>query len=620
MAERKESAVNNEDPPLTSGTMRTLLLVDDEANIVIALSRLLRTDKYNILIANSGKEGLALLAQYTVGVIISDQRMPEMTGVEFFSQVKELYPDTVRIVLSGYSDFESVTDAINRGAIYKFLSKPWSDELLCNSVAEAFVQYELVQEKKRLTRDIQRARDQMADLNRELAELVGRKNSQIERIANYDLLTSLPNRALFLDRLEQELARARRDDRLVAVMFVDLDRFKQINDSFGHPLGDTLLQQVALRLASYAQVGDTVARMGGDEFSFVLTGAKGVQEAGAVAQKILDSFARDPFSIGDNDVFAAASIGISIYPLDGVDTTTLIKNAEAALYHAKSEGRNNFQYYETQMNALAWQLLALETELRRALEREEFLLYYQPKVDLASGKISGMEALLRWQSPARGLVSPTEFIPLLEETGLILVIGEWVLCEAIKQVRAWQKIGFEDIHIAVNVSALQFRQPDFAEVVLEICRDNDLDPSKGALELELTESLLMKNMEVTLETLNKLFKMGVQLSIDDFGTGYSSLSYLKRFPISSLKIDQSFVRDIAINQDDAAIVSAIIALGHSLGLKVVAEGVGTVEQLTFLRKMKCDAMQGYLFARPVPAAEMTRLLQSGENLELSLKK
>ncbi len=618
MTDRKESAVNSEDTPLSSRTMRTLLLVDDEANIMIALSRLLRVEKYNILLASSGKEGLAMLAQHNVGVIISDQRMPEMTGVEFFSQVKELYPDTVRIVLSGYADLESVTDAINRGAIYKFLSKPWSDEQICASVAEAFLHYELVQEKIRLARDIQLAHDQMAQLNRELEELVWRKDKQIERIANFDPLTDLPNRALFLDRLEQEMAHAQRDDRLLAVMFIDLDRFKQINDSFGHTVGDNLLQQVAQRLETYAQVGDTVARLGGDEFSIVLTTMKGVQEAGALAQKILDSFASDPISIGESDVFAAASIGISIYPLDGVDTTTLIKNADAALYHAKSEGRNNFQYYATQMNAMAWQRLALETELRHALEREEFVLHYQPKVDLGSGKIIGMEALLRWQSPTRGLVAPGEFIPLLEETGLILAVGEWVLCEACKQVCAWQKIGFQDIHIAVNVSALQFRQPDFSSVLLEICQDNGLDPGLGALELELTESLLMKNMEVTVETLNKLHEMGVQLSIDDFGTGYSSLSYLKRFPISSLKIDQSFVQDVSVSQDDAAIVTAIIALGHSLGLKVVAEGVETVEQLTFLRKMKCDEMQGYLFSRPVPAAEMTRLLQSGENLELSL--
>ncbi len=604
---------------LASGTMRTLLLVDDEANIVSALRRLLIGNQYNILVANSAKEGLALLEQNKVGVVVSDQRMPGMTGVEFLIQVKELYPDTVRIVLSGYADIDLVTDAINRGAIYKFLTKPWSDELLCANVAEAFVHYKLVQEEIRLTRDIQMAHEQMAHINRELEGLVAHKDSQIERIAHYDPLTSLPNRALFLDRLEQEMARAQRDGSLVAVMSIDLDHFKQINDSFGHPVGDKLLQLVAQRLESFAQVGDTVARMGGDEFSFVLTSMKGVQEAGAVAQKILDSFACDPISIGDSDVFVAASIGISIYPLDGVDTTTLIKNADAALYHAKSEGRNNFQYYATQMNAMAWQHLSLKTELHRALEREEFVLYYQPKVDLASGKIIGMEALLRWQSPARGLVSPGEFIPLLEETGLILPVGEWILREASKQVRAWQKIGFQDINIAVNVSALQFRQPDFSGVLLDIFQKSGLDPGIGALELELTESLLMNNVEVTVDTLNKLHEIGIQLSIDDFGTGYSSLSYLKRFPISSLKIDQSFVRDLASNKDDAAIVTAIIALGHSLGLKVIAEGVETVEQLTFLRKMKCDQMQGYLFSRPLPAAEMTRLLQSGKTLELSLK-
>ena len=597
----------------------TLLLVDDEEDIGAALTRLLRRDGYKILRAKSGKEGLALLAQNEAGVIVSAQRMPEMTGVEFLTQVRELYPHTVRIVLSGYADLDSVTDAINRGAVYKFLTKPWDNEMLCANVYEAFRHYELILEKERLVLDIQSANDLLAQVNLEFAASLEQKNKQIERIVHYDPLTNLPNRLLFLDRLDQELAHAQRDDRLVAVMLVDLDRFKQVNDSFGHPIGDQLLQAVARRLESHARAGDTVARMGGDEFGFVLTGMKRAHDAGDAAQKILDAFACDPISISDSEIFVAASIGISIYPLDGVNTTTLIKNTDAALYYAKSEGRNNFQYYAAQMNAMAWQRLTLETELRRALEREEFVLYYQPKVDLASGKIIGMEALLRWQSAERGLVAPGEFIPLLEETGLILPEGEWVLRAACKQASKWQKTGFSNLRVAVNLSALQFRQPDLSDVFLGIFRENDLDPGLGALEFELTESLLMKNVGLTTATLNKLHEVGVQFSIDDFGTGYSSLSYLKRFPIHSLKIDQSFVRDLSSSADDAAIVAAIIALGHSLGMNVIAEGVETMEQLDYLRKMKCDEMQGYLFSRPVPAAEMTRLLQSGESLELPME-
>ncbi len=598
---------------------RTLLLVDDEEYIVAALARLMRGSGYQILRAYSGKEGLDLLANNNVGVIVSDQRMPEMTGVEFFSRVKELYPKTMRIVLSGYADLESMKEAINRGAIYKFITKPWDAEVLCASVHEAFEHYELVQKKEQLALEIQGANEMLASLNLELSKLVEQKDSQIERISHYDPLTGLPNRLLFLDRLQQELALAQRDRRMAAVMFLDLDRFKQVNDSFGHPVADRLLQAVAERLKNHVRASDTVARMGGDEFAFVLAGMKDAKDAGVIAQKTLATFARDPIFLDDSEIFAAASIGISIYPFDGADAATLVKNAEAALYHAKKEGRNNFQYYAAQMNASARQRLTLETELRRALEREEFVLYYQPKVDLASGNIAGMEALLRWQSVERGLVAPGEFIPLLEETGLILPVGEWVLHAACKQAKAWQTSGFSAIRIAVNLSALQFRQAGFTGIILDIMKRNSFDPGTGALEMELTESLLMNNAEETIATLNALRDTGVQFSIDDFGTGYSSLSYLKRFPINSLKIDQSFVSGLADNRDDAAIVAAIISLGHSLGLKVIAEGVETVGQLEILREMDCDEMQGYLFSRPVPATEMTHMLQSGKRIELSLE-
>jgi diguanylate cyclase (GGDEF)-like protein len=406
---------------------------------------------------------------------------------------------------------------------------------------------------------------------------------------------------------------------MMALLAIDLDRFEQVNDSFGHPVGDQLLQVVAERLTSQIRACDTVARIAGDEFCLVLTGVKNANAVGEVAQKLLDSFAHNPVSIGDSEIFVTLSIGISIYPVDGLNTTTLLKNADAALHQAKNEGRNNFQYYTGQMNATAWQRLKLETELRRALDREEFMLYYQPKVDMDSGKIVGVEALLRWQSPERGLVAPGEFIPLLEETGLILPVGEWVLRAACKQARAWQTAGLPDIHIAVNLSTLQFKQPDFSGLVLGILQENGLDPALGSIELELTESLLMNNAAGAVETLIKLHEAGIQFSIDDFGTGYSSLSYLKRFPISSLKIDQSFVRDLSIDKEDEAIVAAIIALGRSLGLKVIAEGVETTAQLTLLRKKGCNEMQGFLFSRPVPAVEMTNLLQNGEKLQLPLE-
>lgn len=597
---------------------RTLLLVDDEEHVIAALERLLRYDGYKILRANSGRQGLEMLARHEVGVVISDQRMPEMSGVEFLSQVKELYPETIRIVLSGSADFDSVKEAINQGAIYKFFSKPWDNEVLRVDVMEAFWRQELAHEKEQLLREIQAANDQLEQVNLELAVAMKSKDIQIERIVHYDALTALPNRTLFLDRLEQELARAHRDNHMVAVLSLDLDRFKQINDSYGHPVGDQLLQAVAGRLASHVRACDTMARTAGDEFGLVLTDLKAAHDAAEVAQKLLDSFARNPISTGDSEIFVTLSIGISIYPLDGLNTATMLKNADAAQHQAKDEGRNNFQFYAGHMNATAWQRLNLETELRRAIEREEFTLHYQPKVDMDSARIVGMEALLRWQSPERGLVMPGEIIPLLEETGLILPVGEWVLRAACKQASTWQAAGLSNTHIAVNLSTLQFRQPDFAGLVLGILNENGLDPALEGIELELTESLLMSNAEGAIDTLSKLHESGIRFSIDDFGTGYSSLSYLKRFPISSLKIDQSFVHDLSSDRDDEAIVAAIIALGHSLGLRIIAEGVETAGQLAQLRKMGCNEMQGYLFSRPVPAAEMMYLLQKGETLNGSV--
>lgn len=596
---------------------RTILLVDNEEDTVAALARLLRRDGYRILQAKSGQEALALMTENEVGVVISDQRMPEMTGVEFLTQIKELYPHTIRIVLSGYADLDVVMDAINRGAIYKFFNKPWDNEVLCAGVLEAFRHHELILEKEHLIKEIQTANEMLAQVNLEWVAAVAQRDIQIERISHYSPLTNLPNRQFFIERLEQDVSRAQRDDSLLAVLSINLDQFKQINDSFGHPMGDALLHVVAGRLKQHARAGDTVAHMGADEFGFVLPGIRSAQAAADFAQRLIGSFVREPVLIGDDEVFVTTCIGIALYPLDGMEASMLLKNADAALHHAKDEGRGSFQYYAKQMNANAWKFLRLETDLYRALEREEFVLHYQPKVDLTDGKIIGMEALLRWQSTERGLVAPGEFIPLLEETGLILPVGEWVLRAACKQARAWQQIGLPAIRIAVNISALQFRQPGFAGIIQEISRENGLVPCLGMLEFELTESLLMKNADGTIATLNKLYELGFRFSIDDFGTGYSSLSYLKRFPISTLKIDQSFVRDILRDSDDAAIVNAIIALGHSLGMKVIAEGVETVEQLNYLRTVKCDEMQGYLFSRPVPAEEMTRLLQGGVRLDLS---
>jgi diguanylate cyclase (GGDEF)-like protein len=593
---------------------RTLLLVDDEENVLAALERALHGDGYTILKAGSGFEGLALLERHEIGVVISDQRMPEMSGVEFLTRVKELYPQTIRIALTGFADIDTVKEAINRGAIYKFLTKPWENDMLRADVLEAFGRHELTQQKNALLQQIQSANELLAQLNIELAGAMEHKDSLIDHAVHHDPLTNLPNRLLFLDRLDQELTRAHRDKLQAAVLMLDLDRFKQINDSIGYQSGDQVLKLVADRLASHLRASDTVARIGGDEFAIVLTEIKEARYAGEVAQKILDSFTQEPFAYDDSEIYITASIGISVYPHDGLHTAVLLNNADAAMYHAKKASSSHYLYYAESMNASAMQRMKMETELRRALAHNEFVLYYQPKVDMENSRIIGMEALLRWQSPERGLVAPGEFIPLLEETGLIVQVGEWVLREACQQARTWRNAGFKDIHIAVNLSMMQFRQPDFVNKILGILEEYGLDPALKMIELELTESMLMDNVQGTIEVLQKLHDAGIRFSIDDFGTGYSSLNYLKRFPISSLKIDQSFVRDLSVNHNDEAIVAAIIALGRSLGLRVIAEGVETETQLDKLRDKGCHEMQGFLFSRPVSYGAMTELLKNGEKL------
>lgn len=442
-----------------------------------------------------------------------------------------------------------------------------------------------------------------ADLHNEVVES---DFAEREYQASHDALTGLPNRNLLADRLTQNIATARRRHQIVAVLFVDLDHFKVVNDSLGHDAGDTLLKEVAARLAGCVREGDTVARQGSDEFVMVVDEMLREEDVRAVTHQVAAALSR-PFYIDGQEMFVTCSTGIALYPRDGEDAATLLKHSAIALHRAKETGRNTFQYFAAEMNTRALERLILEGKLRQALERGEFLLYYQPQVDLASGCLIGVEALVRWQHPELGMVSPAQFIPMAEETGLIVPLGEWVLRTACAQMKAWHRDGFSTLRVAVNLSARQFRQQDVVAMVSGVLEETGLDPS--GLELELTESLLVQNVEAGIQTLKALSGMGVQLAIDDFGTGYSSLNYLKRFPIDRLKIDQSFVRDITHDPGDAAIVTAIISLSHSLRLKVIAEGVETEAQLAYLRAGQCDEMQGFYFSRPLPVEEMEQLLR-----------
>jgi diguanylate cyclase (GGDEF)-like protein/PAS domain S-box-containing protein len=430
---------------------------------------------------------------------------------------------------------------------------------------------------------------------------------QLRFVATHDSLTDLPNRSMFNERLRHALHQSTRYNRGIAVMFIDIDRFKLVNDSLGHSAGDRLLQDCAGRLIECLRESDTVARLGGDEFVVMVENFTAPKDAIAVAQKILTGLAR-PFFVDGQEFLMSASIGISTFPDDGKDAETLLKNADIAMYRAKDLGRNNYQFYSAQMNKHTFERLAMESSLRRAIERNEFLLHYQPKLDLRNGAISGVEALIRWQHPDWGMVSPAQFIPLAEETGLIVQIGEWVLKTACEQNKRWRDQGIPPMRVAVNLSARQFAQKTLLSDIAKTIAQSGLTPD--CLELEITESLVMTNPEHATEILHKLKAMGISLSIDDFGTGYSSLAYLKRFPIDCVKIDRSFIKDIPAEADDMAITRGVIALGHSLRLKVVAEGVETVEQQDFLRSNGCDEMQGFLFSKPLPAEEVTALLRT----------
>jgi len=676
----------------------TLLLVDDEENILHSLVRLLRGDGYQILTATGGEAGLKVLATTPVQVVLSDQRMPGMSGSDFLSRVKDDYPETVRMILSGYADLSSVTDAINRGNIYKFLIKPWDDELLRANIKEAFNRYELGRKGAQFTKIyentgegiiiadskgiIQAVNPAFTSINGYAAdEVLGkmpsmlrstrhnddfyhamwkklneegkwsgeiwncRKNGEdypawlnitaiydpqgklqqyvglftditehkqveekLRHQAYHDQLTGLPNRLMYSEYLGLALLQAERRNQMCSVMMLDIDHFKSVNDTYGHEFGDKLLIIVAARLRESLRKEDTLARIGGDEFTVLVSLIDEINKVAHVAEKILAAFTL-PVSIDGTDIFITASIGMALYPNDGRDSETLLKNADAAMYRAKEQGRNNYHFYTADMNAQAQQRMSLENDLRWAIERGELAMYYQPKVGVKSGCIVGAEALIRWKHPTRGFVSPADFIPLSEENGLILPIGEWLLREVCGQISRWHDEGLVVPRIAVNLSGRQFQRQNLPDLLTRVIAETGIEADD--LELELTEGTIMSNAEANIEMLVMLKRMGLSVAIDDFGTGYSSLSYLKRFPVDVLKVDYSFVRDITNDENSAELVRGIIDMAHGLKLKTVAEGVETQEQLEFLRKHGCDIIQGFLFSKAIPAEGFAALLREG---------
>jgi diguanylate cyclase (GGDEF)-like protein len=550
-----------------------VLLIEDNPGDARLIREMLDEEPaqpFRLTHADRLSSGIEQLAHKHTDLVLLDLSLPDSNGIETFAKVYAHSPKVPIIVLSGNDDQQLALYAVKSGA---------QDYLVKGKIDSALL-------LKAMQYSIERKRYQ----------------EELERQANYDALTGLPNRHLFHDRLKQAVF-TQRNTRSIAVVFIDLDHFKVINDSLGHNFGDEVLRHVGERLTAAVRDGDTVARLGGDEFVLILSDQTREDVIFRTMRRLIGKVS-EPIVIGDRELNITCSAGISLYPTDGPDVQTLLKNADAAMYRAKSQGRNTFQFYTAEMNELANERLSMEQSLRRAIDRDELLLHYQPRMNLRTGKVEGVEALVRWQHPQRGLIYPDRFIPLAEETGLIVPIGEWVLRTACAQGRTWRKLGHKPV-ISVNLSARQLWGGGLVRLVSDVLAKTGMTEH---LELELTESMVMHDAENVIATMQALKAIGVKLSVDDFGTGYSSLSYLKRLPLTALKIDGSFVRDTTSGgPDEGLIAKAIISLGHSLHLKVVAEGVETPEHRAFLEAHDCDEIQGYLIAKPLPPEEVQKL-------------
>ena len=585
-----------------------ILVVDDNASKRTAIVAVLDKLGQNVVTVESGRDALRALLDHEYAVILLDVQMPIMDGFETAELIRSrvLSEDTPIIFITAYTHAETdMLRGYSLGAV-DFIFTPIISEILQAKVSVFVDLFQKTHALKLHEEHLEGLVEQRtAALTAEIAERV-QAQARLHHIAHHDALTGLPNRILFVERLKQVLSRAQWHKRSVAVLFIDLDRFKLVNDTLGHEAGDQLLRMASERLQACLRDGDTLARFGGDEFAAFLDDIASPEDVPPIINEFLAALAKF-FTIDEHEFSISGSIGISLFANDGEDTKTLMKNADTAMYRAKQMGGNAYQFYRTDMNELALQRVEKETALRRALERKEFVLHYQPQFDLSNGSVVGFEGLIRWQRPGVGLVPPLEFIPLLEETGLILPVSEWVLHTACGQHQAWVNAMPISVRIAVNISGRQF-DGEFVEMVKRVYQASCMDPL--GLELEITESILMKDSQQAIDVLNQMDALGVRFAVDNFGTGYSSLSYLKRFPIDVLKIDPSFIQDVKNNADDAAIVCAIITMARSLGIKSLADGVETREQLEFLQAQGCDLAQGNFFSIPLPAEEVTALLQS----------
>ena len=555
-----------------------ILIADDDPSIRLVLRHAMEQEGYLVIEATNGLEAVQAAVRQAPDLSLMDAVMPEMDGFRATSELKGMdeYAETPILIITSLDDDPSVEQAFQVGAC-DYITKPvnWSV---------------LKQRVKRLlfTADAER---------------------KIKHLAYHDTLTGLPNRMLFMDRMDQAISRATRSNESFALLFLDVDNFKVINDSMGHEAGDRLLISVTQRLRDALRRSDTIARLGGDEFTILLENLSEPEAVILVVKNLLEKIS-EPIVISGREMHISASVGISMYPGDGQSFGHLLKNADTAMYRAKELGRNTFQFYTAEMSEIAMRRLELENSLRYAIEGQDFVIFYQPKFDFKSGKCSGMEALVRWDHPEKGIIPPDEFIPLAEETGMIVPLGEWVIRTACRQFSQWKKSGYAIDNISINVSARQFHEQDLTGLFEQLIEELELNPAE--IEVELTESTLVKNQANAKKILDELHQMGLLIALDDFGTGYASMAYLKDFPIDTVKIDRSFVRDIPDDREDTAIVKAITGLADALGLKLIAEGVECEQQISFLKDIGCMHGQGYYWSKPVSAMEFEHsILKSG---------
>jgi diguanylate cyclase (GGDEF)-like protein len=577
----------------------TILVIDDDEQIRGLVTELL-TVEYECVDVASAEEALSVLDTMSFDLVISDIQMSGISGLDLVPRILDKTPETVVVMMSGQQTIDTAIAAMRVGA-FDYITKPLDLNHVEAAVRRALDHHTLLEEKKYYENN--------------LHDLVQQRTAEIERLAHFDTLTDLPNRLLFEDRLAQALKRAQRDSQPLGTLLLRVDRFKELNDTLGSAIGDRLLRDIGERILRAGGERGTLARFEGDEFALLITDIKGSADVLEVVQDIIESV-KSPFVFNEHELFVALSIGVSLFPNDGLTSEELLKNSGVALYRAQSLGGHNHQFYQAEMNARALERLTMEGDLRRAIENEELRLHYQPQIDLSTRQIVGAEALVRWQHPRLGLLPPSEFIPMAEDTGLILRLGEWALRAACRQIGLWYDAGLANLKVSVNVSPRQFQQQGFAETVAQLLAETGIDPS--TLQLEITETSIMQSAEHAVRLLSELKQMGLTVAIDDFGVGYSSLLYLKRLPIDMLKIDRSFVSDATTDPDDAALVMAIITLAHNLKLKVMAEGVETDDQLRFLHLLRCDEAQGYLFGKAVtPDVFFSRAVAAGNQNALA---